>query len=301
MRFLKLCEDSKPLFFLGIVLAFIVPGASEFFKPALVPILIIMMTFSIKNVGFSHVEKGNIKTIVKLILINYVFLTGIYLLAAFFFIHDPLYQKAIIILGLMPPAIGIISLSYLLKADTKVGFVAEFLGYVAGIAIVPLITWFIMGDAVNPAHMLNVLFYVIVIPFLASRIIHHIESKTKSLPLSLTKIVINFCYALSFYIIIGLSRDVFLHKLELLIPIAIVLICLKFGVGTLLYVFFKNRIKKKIEVLYVLFGTFKNGGAAAAILLLLFGVESTVPLAVNAILVPLYIVYLEWLVLSAYK
>ena len=76
---------------------------------------------------------------------------------------------------------------------------------------------------------------------------------------------------------------------------------LKFGVGTTIYLFLKKRIKKSIDTLYVLFGTFKNGGAATAITIMLFGAQATVPIAVHAVLLPLYIIYLEWLILNKFK
>ena len=78
-----------------------------------------------------------------------------------------------------------------------------------------------------------------------------------------------------------------------LIPVLLILIFLKFGIGAFLFYSLKKKMRRADDVLFVLFGTMKNGGAATAIALFLFCPASTISLAVAAIVTPFYIVYLE--------
>src|SRR5690606_17693672 len=94
-------------------------------------------------------------------------------------------------------------------------------------------------------------------------------------------------YAVTFYVIIGMNVQ-YIFDFTSVWNIYVILFIMKFGLGTLLYIFFKDK-------LVVLFGTLKNGGAAIAFAILMFGVEATVPFAINGITTPLYILYLEWL------
>lgn len=291
--------DSKFVFLLSIVTAFIYPRFSSALKPLLIPILLTMMTFSIKDVCFHHIEKKQYKTILNLVLLNYFFLTVIYVILAKMFITNPDYLNGMLVLGLMPPAVGVIALSYILKGDTQLSFITEFIGYVFSLLFVPIASLLVFGDAVSPFKILEILVYVIIIPFVLSRILHYLEH-FKPISKSVSKSVINVCYGISFYIIVGINKDVFLTDFKSLIPVFLLLIFLKFIVGSVIYLYLKNKIEHSIDVLYVLFGTFKNGGAATAITIILFGTASAIPLAVNGILVPTYIIYLEWFILKKF-
>ncbi len=301
MKIVDILNNSKLIFIIAIVFAFVFPHFASNLKPFIVPILMLMMTISIKNVGFHHVKKHHIKDVFYLLLTNYVLYMGLFLLMVFLFIKNPLYQKALYVSAIMPPAIGIISMTYILKGDMEISFITEFLGYVLGIILIPILSLFLFGSAVSPWKMLEVLFYVVIIPFILSRFIHYFENKYKKIGKKASNSIINLCYFFSFYVMIGLNREVFFNQFSSLIPILLVMVCLRFGLGTAIFLVLKSRMPKKYDVLYVLFGSFKNGGAAMAICLLLFGVESTVPFAVGAIVAPVYILYLEWFILTKFK
>lgn len=289
-------SDSKYLFILSIILAFTFPKYAQPISFLIIPCLVVMMTFSIKNIGMRHTKNAG-KIIFWLPLVNYLILGALTALLAWLFITNEAYRQAFYILALMPPAVGIISLSYLLHGDVKTGFIGEFIGYLASLLIIPIGTYLIFGSAVSPFKILEVLFYVILLPFILSRIIHHAETKAKKVvEKDAVKSIINVCYAIVFYITIGINRDVFFQDYTSLIIIALIFLFLKFGIGTIIMLALKNRIRKSSEVLYILFSTFKNGGAAMAIALLIIGREATFPLAVESIIIPAYIIYLQWAV-----
>jgi predicted Na+-dependent transporter len=88
-----------------------------------------------------------------------------------------------------------------------------------------------------------------------------------------------------------------LHHFWSLIPVLIVLLLTKFGLAIVIYIGLERKVIKSLDVLFMLFGTMKNGGAAIAITTLLFGLEATVPFAIDGIILPFYIIFMEWLVL----
>ncbi|MBR9676449.1 hypothetical protein GOV05_05565 [Candidatus Woesearchaeota archaeon] len=292
----RFLTDSKPVFFLSVFLGFILPHGASILKPLVVPLVALMMTISVKDIAFHHIKKSQIKNITRLTIINYFLLTGLFILLTLLFVKNPEYQKAMIVLAMMPPAVGIISLTYILNGDTEISFITEFVCYALSILIIPILTLIFFKSTVQPLSILKIMVYVIIIPFILSRLIHYYEHKKKQLSKDVVKAVVNVSYAVSFYIVIGLNRDVVLSSFSKIIPIILILFFLKFVVGTLVYHALRNKMEKRLDVVYVLFSTFKNGGASVAITILLFGVGATLPLAINSIMVPPYIIYLEWLI-----
>lgn len=278
----------------SFILGLLLPQLANPLEPYIVPILVVLLTISIKDVAFYHLEKKDFEEIFGFLLLNYVILTGLYLLLTHIFI-EPVYQNALFVLGLMPPAIGIIALARILKAKIEISFITEFVAYVLALGIIPLLSHFIFGESVGIINVLEVLGYVLIIPFILSRILHAYELKKGRGPEKLYKSVLNICYMLTFYIIVGVNRDILVSDIFGLSNVFFVLLFLKFGVGLLIYYSFKRLIKREDEVLVVLFSTMKNGGMAAAITIMLFGIEATLPLAINSITTPIYIVFVEWL------
>ena len=56
---MKYLEDSKYIFLSAILLAFLLPRFADVLQPVLIPAIILMMTLSIKDVGFHHITRKN--------------------------------------------------------------------------------------------------------------------------------------------------------------------------------------------------------------------------------------------------
>lgn len=281
----------KYIYFAAILLAFFLPELSESLQPYLIPTLILMMTLSTKDLEFSHFNR-NPHTVRNLILTNYVLLSGLYILLALIFIEQVEYRNTIWLLGIMPPAVGIIPLSYMLKGDPKISFIAEFISYIIALIYVPIVSLMLFQQMVNPFELIRILSLVLIIPLMLSRLLRVLERRWH-IQESMNKFIITVLYSISFFIIIGVNKEAILADWKTVAVLIGVLSILKFGIGTLMYIYLKQRISYEKDVIYILFATFKNGGAAMAIAIMLFGIEATLPLAINAMLVPLYILFLE--------
>lgn len=292
----KFFSNSKFVFPLAVVFGFLFSGVAKEIDFILLPVLMAMMTLSIKDVALHHIGRHDRKRILWLVLLNYVLLTGLTVFGAILLIDNPIYQKGYLVLAIMPPAVGILSLSYLLKGKMDLGFVAEFVSYGLSIVLVPILAFILFGDAVSPVNIIRTIIMIIVVPFLISRIIHYLELHFKPIPKIINKSMINLFYSTSFFIIIGLNVDKIFSDYQMVMSVVLLSVVLKFVLSVLIYNFARGFERRSVDVLYVLFGTMKNGGAGTAIAIMLFGLESTVPLAVHAMFVPFFIIFLEYFI-----
>ncbi|MFT4310427.1 MAG: hypothetical protein ACMXYC_02245 [Candidatus Woesearchaeota archaeon] len=286
MRFLL---ESKYLFTLAIVIALIFPiRALEFM---LIPILVVMMSVSIKDIAFRHVNGKDIKEIIFLMCVNYVFLGLLYVFLSMF-LPSP-HKEALIIFGIMPPAVGIISLTAVLHGDTRIAFLTEFCSYFFAVLYIPFMSAILLASGIGMQSIVTTLFLIIILPYILSRFIHDFESKHPH-KTDYARIIINICYALSFYIIIASNRQV-VFMFDQVWSIYVILCIAKFGIATLLWFVFGNYLTHHKKILLILFATMKNGGAGIVFTTLVLGIEATIIYAVNGIIFPLFIMYLEWL------
>lgn len=283
--------SSKYFFLLAVFLAFLIPNAAASLDFLIIPLLIIIMTISLKDIGLRHITGQDTEEILSLVILNYIFLGGLYMLIAMFF-ESP-FKEAFILLGLMPPAASILSLSKIYAGNMKISFLTEFVGYFLAIILIPFVSPLFFSTELGLWHLFETILYIMIIPFILSRFLHNWDLKHPYRS-DYTRKIINICYSFAFFIIIGLNAGEILN-LGKYWEVYLALFLLKFGVGTMLYLIFKNKIAAKNNVLVVLFGTLKNGGAALAFAVLLLGPAATIPYAIGGIITPLFILYLEWL------
>lgn len=287
--------DSRLVFALSILFGLLLPRVASLLEPLIVPSLIAMMTLSLAQVSSRHVHKHHERrTIIGLVLINYLVCSVAYVTLTFLFVPVE-YRPALFLLALVPPAIGVLPLTRIMHGDLEVGFFAELSSYAIALIIIPVGTLVLFGESASPLQVLKVLALVILLPFVLSRIIRrtglaHVLSRER-----LAKSVINVCYAISFSAVIGLNRDVLFEPT--LVLVALVLVGVKFGASWITWLATVHRMPRRVSVLYMLFSSLKNGGAAIAIAVILFGPASTTALAVNAMIVPFHILFMERLAL----
>ncbi|MFT4308029.1 MAG: hypothetical protein ACMXYM_01520 [Candidatus Woesearchaeota archaeon] len=288
--------DPRIAFAAAIVFGLALPSVASLFEPLIVPILIVMMAVSLAKVSARHPHKHHERrTVVGLVLANYLGASVLYLFLTFVFVPVE-YQPALFIFALAPPAIGIIPLARMFKGDLDVGFLAEIVGYLAALVIIPLGTFLLFGSAASPAKVLEVVALIIVVPFALSRIIRRLPFYEMITHDRVSRPLISMSYAITFAAVIGLNRDAILDPL--LVVVILVLLVVKLVLTLSSWLSTVHRTPHSISVLYMLFGSMKNGGIAIAITVLLFGPASTVALAVNAITLPFHLVLMERLARS---
>lgn len=289
---MNVLENSKLVFFVFILLGFIMPWYADEMKIMLIPLLILMMIFSIKGVHLGHINKNNYKRVLKLNLINYFVLSPLIILLSFLFIKNQDYRAGFVILAAVPPAIGIIPLVHLYKGDIKDSVLGELVCFLFALLYSPLLVYIILGKDIDISYFIKILFLLLIVPLIIARLIRGLQWKI----FKKKNIVINLVYGFSFYIFIGLNHKTLTTDILSLWPVAAIVIIISFVLGSVIFLLLRfKKVKIKEDIMYVLFGTFKNGNTAATISIFLFGPAAAIPVAVRGLLTPFYFVFLEWL------
>ncbi len=287
---MNILEDSKVVFFVFMALGFLFPGAAEPLKVLLVPLLIIMMTLSVKDIHLAHLKKDDLGRAAKLVLINFFVLSPVYLLLSFLLVRNHDYRSGFILLAAVPPAAGIIPLGYIYHGDIRDSLIGEIVCYLFALVFSPILVYLFLGQSVNITFFIKILLLIIFLPVVIAHFMHGLRWKI----FGKKNIMINMIYGISIYIFIGLNRETFLKDPLGMIPVTIVVLLATFGLGAVIYaILVRKKVKKKYDVMYVLFGTFKNGNSAATLGILFIGPAAAIPVAIRGLLTPFYFAFLE--------
>ncbi len=271
-------DITKIVVFLALLLAIFFPEPASFLTDYLMIILIVMLSISIKSLGPEHLDIKKKEFVAVLVIVNTFVLSALYIIFSHLLITDELYRNALIIYGLMPPAIGIVSLGYLYHVDMKVDMYAEFLGYALSLVVIPVGTYVFMRTTVAPVDILEIIVLLLIIPMLLSRFIRRAKLSDDTL-----KTMISVCFGIVIFTIVGSNLETIIENLQDVVNIMIVLIILRIFLMIAIFMIARKFLSHQNSVLLTLFGTMKNGAAATAISIMLLGVESTVPLALEAL------------------
>ncbi len=287
---MNILENSKVVFFVFMALGFILPGPADPLKVLLVPLLIVMMTLSVKDIHLAHLKKDDFGRAAKLVLVNFFVLSPVYIILSFLFIKNPDYKNGFILLAAVPPAAGIIPLGYIYHGDVRDSLIGEAVCYLFALVFSPVLVYIFMGQKVDILFFVKILLLIIFLPVVIAHFMHNLDWKM----FRKKNIMINLIYGLSIYIFVGLNRETFLSDPLGLIPVAIVVLLATFGLGALIYmILVKKKVKKSHDIMYVLFGTFKNGNSAATLGILFIGPAAAIPVAIRGLLTPFYFAFLE--------
>ena len=193
------------------------------------------------------------------------------------------------------PAVVIVPFAYLLKGDSKIAVLSEVASYIASLAYTPLLILVLLGVSVDLGEVVKLLVILIIAPLILSRIISRLDSRL----FNRSKEAVNLCFFVLSYSIIGLNQHALVYDTLALVPVFIVLFLRTYGTATLTYLLLKKSVKKERNIVYALFASYKNGGATAAMALLLFGADAALPAGVASIFELSFIIYLEKVLLKA--
>lgn len=299
MRFAWLFRDARALFALSVVAGFVMPGVASSLEPSLLWFGVVLMTATLLDVDVSSFHLRRWSSIASLLALNYGVLTGAYLFGAWLF--SPPYMYGFLFLAVMPPAIGVISLTHVLRGDSTLSFYAECVAYLVSLVLIPLTAWLFLGDAVSVWPVLRVTLFLLVIPVVVSQALRRVLSRRFSEYGGVVKPVFNVCYAVSFFVVIGVNRDALLGNPWLVLGVAAVLAAVKFGLSSAVHLSLRDKLRRPDDVDAVLFASFKNGGLAVILVLLVVGPAASLPLAVNSLIAPFHIVFLEYALLPVLR
>ncbi len=265
-------------------------------KGLILPALILVMSLSTTHITLKELVqiKKYLKDILIVTLIHYPFLSGLILLANHLWVKDPDLRVGYVVMAAIPSAVAVIPFTYLLQGEMTVSLIGSAWIYLFALVAAPFISLHFLDVAkIEPSGLLLTLFQLILIPFLISRLL--LKWRGFSHYQANAGLLINLCFALILYTVIGINRRVFFGHPDLLILISAIAILRTFVSGHVIDLFSRwLKVDPRRRVSYVLFGSYKNLGLAAAISLLLFNERAAIPAAITTIFEFLFLIWFTY-------
>ena len=289
----RLLRNSNLMFLAAFLLGIVLGGYASFFKGYILPALVLIMTLSTTQITLSELAhfKNYFRDILFVFVINYIFLSGLILLSNYLLISDHDLYVGFVVMAAIPPAVAVLPFTYLLRGEMMVSLTGVASLYLLALAVAPFISLqFLDVGEIDPLKLLSVLIQLILIPFIASRLLlkwkffHRVKGDMN--------IFVNLGFFVVIYIVIGMNRSTFLSHFDILALVSSIAFLRTFVSGHLVDLFSRLiGIDRERRMSYVLFGSFKNLGAAASIAIVLFNERAAIP---SAVTIPFELIFFVW-------
>ena len=178
-----------------------------------------------------------------------------------------------------------------LSADVRFSVVAAVTGYLASVAIMPIVVGVFLGGQYSPVSLILTLLELIILPLFASQLMRlsGVAARTEKYHGT----VINWCFFLVTFSVVGLNRNLIVGSPSQLLPAAVAAFVSIFVLGQVIWIVGgKLKVPRARVLSYMLLGTMKNWAGAGAIAIAVFGPEASIPGAVGLVFGILYYVWL---------
>jgi BASS family bile acid:Na+ symporter len=191
----------------------------------------------------------------------------------------------------IPSAVAVLPFTYLLRGEMMVSLMGSAGLYLLALVVAPLISFqFLDVGRIDPLKLISALVQMILIPFIVSRVL--LKWKVFHQVKEHTNILVNLAFFLIIYVVIGINRSTFLSHFDDLALVSLIAFFRTFVSGHLVDLFSRFvGTDRERRMSYVLFGSFKNLGLAAAISILLFNERAAIP---SAVTIPFEILFFIW-------
>lgn len=289
----RLLKNSNLMFLAAFLLGLVLGGYASLLKGYILPALVFVMTLSTTQITLSELThfRNYFRDILAVFVINYIFLSGLILLANHLLIRDPDLYVGFIVMAAIPPAVAVLPFTYLLRGEMTASLIGTASLYLLALVVAPFISLqFLDVGEIDPLRLFSVLIQLIFIPFVASRLL--LKWKVFYRVKGNMNIFVNLGFFIVIYIVIGMNRSAFLSHFEILVLVSSIAFLRTFVSGHLVDLFSRlTGIDRQRRMSYVLFGSFKNLGAAASIAIILFNERAAIP---SAVTIPFELIFFVW-------
>jgi BASS family bile acid:Na+ symporter len=281
---------------LALVSGLVAGEGATWTQPLVLPALAVVMTLSTLAVRGDILpsRRGLWRPVISGLLLNYVLLGGLLLGLSLILVREDAIRDGFILLVAVPPAIAVIPFTDFLEGNLPFSLLATVACYLAALLITPLIALGFLGTSfIKPTSVLMIIGALICLPLLLGRILLWTSMARYLEPVKgpLT----NWSFFVVMYTIVGLNRDLFLHRPLSLWPVAVIALASTFLLGELIELAGRRlRIDRPTLTSLVLLGTLKNYGLAGGLALALFSRKTAMPAAVASVFMIVYIIWLDF-------
>jgi len=261
-------RNSSMILLLAVSMGLLLPSFAGILEPLIVPALLLMMSFSLTGIELE--AKGDRKGALVGFTLNYILLSGLILVLASTVEKDSL-RQGFVVMAAVPPAIGVLPLTRLLRGDVHLTLCAEALSYGAALVLLPgMIAVFSGSEGIGTDYVAMTSAILILLPLAASRFLKRLNLDPVP-PINLGLFVVT-------YAVIGLNHGAVCSDAG---GVAFIAIIRTFAIGSVVYLLARSAgISPERRISYTLLSSYKNLGLAAAISVMLFGPEAGIPAAI---------------------
>ncbi|MBN2332268.1 MAG: hypothetical protein JXO49_01085 [Deltaproteobacteria bacterium] len=293
-RFVTLLHNQNFILLFALVAGLLAGRGAEYTKTLVLPVLGVVMTLSSLGVSSEvfRSPRQMLQPMVVGVLMNYLVLGGGILLLNHLLISDREIWAGFVLLAAVPPAVAVIPFTVMLGGNLTFTMLATIGGYLSGLLLTPAIAVAFLGTSfIHPGRLLLVMVELILLPLVGSRLL--LRTRMAVALQRYRGDLINWCFFLVVYTIVGLNRSIFFQQPFTLLPIASIALLTTFGFGWVIERGARMaRLPETTTVSVVLLGTLKNYGTAAGLGLILYGKQAALPATVATIAMILYAIRL---------
>lgn len=276
MRVSESAMDLRLWILASIVISMVVPQLDLPSSILIIVVLMIQMTLSMDGLNLSLRNlRENRRGAALSILLCYVVNTLVTLVAGMPFLgaNDDIWYGWVM-LASMPCAISVVTAAILMNGSMESSVVAVTATYVSGMALTPLLSFALIGDAVNPLEILKYIVLFIVIPVILSRPLGLLHlKKTAKVP------VINLMMSVMVFLSVNSNADFIWSSPGLMLSVMAVVVARVLVLhGLMRLIVWKLGVADDRKGIYLVLGVWKNTGLSVSMsMILLASASSAIP------------------------
>ncbi|MEL7563258.1 bile acid:sodium symporter [Dehalogenimonas sp. 4OHTPN] len=261
----------------------------------IISLLIIAMSLSLSHIDLTRdllLPKKILKATTVGFLLNFILLGGLNIVLGYLLTDDKYIIAGLVILAGAPPSLLIAPCTYNIKGDVSFSFLSTIACYFLSILILPLLVYVFLSSIYWGADLFNVIFQIIILPLILSRIIRKLKQSILIQPYN--GHIINWCVAIVCFTLIGLNRELLTTYSNNLLVATIVAFATIFVLGESIYRISRLlNIPPPTSISYMLLGSMKKWAGASAIAYVLLGPKASVPAITALVIGFLYYLFLS--------
>lgn len=275
MRVSESAMDLRLWILASIVISMVVPQLDLPSSILIIVVLMIQMTLSMDGLNLSLRNlRENRRGAALSILLCYVVNTLVTLVAGMPFLgaNDDIWYGWVM-LASMPCAISVVTAAILMNGSMESSVVAVTATYVSGMALTPLLSFALIGDAVNPLEILKYIVLFIVIPVILSRPLGLLHlKKTAKVP------VINLMMSVMVFLSVNSNADFIWSSPGLMLSVMAVVVARVLVLhGLMRLIVWKLGVADDRKGIYLVLGVWKNTGLSVSMSMILASASSAIP------------------------
>ncbi|MBU0586838.1 hypothetical protein KJ780_04955 [Candidatus Micrarchaeota archaeon] len=265
----------RKLLLIAAILGFFLPWPGVLLKEYLAPTLAISIFFSL--IASNDEQRLALDGVKNGLIYNYGFNSGSLILLSLFAPSG--IKEGLIMYAIAPPSAGTSAISAQWGGDPKGVVAFQILSYIASIVFMPIAALLLLGSSIDATIIAVQLIIIFVIPLIVSRFVK-IDKKKKGLMLEISGVFL----ALSFYSVISISSSWIVANISEVAAWTFLMCAITCVVS---YIAYRASGKKPDAVIYAME---KNGGAAAAMAIIVLSETSVGIISIKALINALLIV-----------